>query len=148
MAYRGRAVCPRMAGAHRAGGTSWRRKYTDGASMPMNSKRAHEGYLLIDNRVNAGVPDEIMVNSGLPVGSGKGVFECPTYTCSHCNVVVIVNPNRQRERAYCRGCDHYICDACGVKRAQDFKCKTFKQVIDETLANAERQAEPVLILPR
>jgi hypothetical protein len=99
----------------------------------MKSKRSNEGYLLLDNRNGPGIPDEMMVRQGLPPGSGRGVFEAPTYTCSHCNAVVILNPNRQRERAYCRGCDHYICDACGIERALRMRCKTWAQRVDEEL---------------
>ena len=114
----------------------------------MNSLRSHEGYLLIDHRNTEAVPDEVVVSNGLPPGSGRGLFEAPTYTCSHCQTVVVMNPNRQRERAYCRGCDHLICDNCGVLRANGAKCKTFKQVIEEILESAHGQAESgSIILP-
>lgn len=103
----------------------------------MASLRRHEGYFLMDNRVNEGVKDEIMVAIGLPPGAGKGMFEAPTYTCSHCDRVVVMNPLRSRERAYCRGCDRYICDNCGVIRAQTGACKTMKQTVDEVLNAAE-----------
>jgi hypothetical protein len=108
----------------------------------MTSLRSHEGYFLLDHRQTQAVPDEIVVPMGLPPGAGRGLFEAPTYTCSHCQTVVVMNPNRQRERAYCRGCDHRICDNCGAARAAGAPCKTMKQVIDEILADAERQAEP------
>lgn len=65
----------------------------------MKSKRSHEGYLLIDNRC-----------------AGEGYKELPTLTCSHCSVIMVVNPLRTRERGYCRKCDHYICDACNAER--------------------------------
>jgi hypothetical protein len=110
-----------------------------------NSKRSKEGYVMLDHRAANPVADEIMVKDGLPVGAGKGLFEAPTYTCSHCQYVVVMNPQRTRERAYCRGCDSYICDACGVKRAQDFSCKTYKQVADEYLNAVEKGSG--LILP-
>lgn len=75
-----------------------------------------EGYLLIDNRA-----------------SGGGVQEDRTYTCSHCQAIVVLNSERQRERAYCRGCNHRICDGCAAIRAQTLTCKTYEQVIDESL---------------
>ena len=112
----------------------------------MNSKRSHEGYFMMDNRVNSGIPDELVVKQGLPAGAGKGLFEAPTYTCSHCQAVVVLNPNRQRERAYCRGCDHYICDACGVERAQSMTCKTFKQKIDEAMYQHEKFGTPMILM--
>jgi hypothetical protein len=99
----------------------------------MTSLRSHEGYFLLDHRATQGVPDEVVVASGLPAGAGKGLFEAPTYTCSHCSSVVVMNPNRQRERAYCMGCDHMICDRCGAARAAGAKCRTMRQIVDEYL---------------
>lgn len=112
------------------------------------SKRDQEGYFMLDHSQTAPVPDELVTAVGLPVGAGRGLFEAPTYTCSHCNAIVILNPKRNRERAYCRGCDHYICDNCGAVRAQTGKCRTMKQIIDEFLAEAEKQAEaqPLILL--
>ena len=97
----------------------------------MNSKRSHEGYLYSSDGM-----------------TGK-VSECATITCSHCQQVMIVNPLRSRERAYCPKCDHYICDGCGAVRALNGGlCKTFKQVIDETQENAALQQQHYgIILP-
>ena len=88
---------------------------------------------MIDNRNSSGVPDELVVKSGLPIGAGKGLFESPTFTCNHCSRVVVMNPLRTRERGYCRGCDHYICDDCTAVRAQTMVCKTMLQAIDEAM---------------
>lgn len=113
----------------------------------MPSLRRHEGYLMIDNRAGGTVPDEIVTLAGMPVGSGRGLFEAPTYTCSHCQVVVVLNPIRTRERAYCPKCDHNICDGCGAARAANGgACKPFKQVLDEVEEAASR-GQPVIILP-
>ena len=68
----------------------------------MRSKSSHEGYLLVDHRAFNGTMQEMA-----------------TLTCSHCNVVMVKNPQRVRERAYCPKCDHYLCDACGAARAAD-----------------------------
>jgi len=105
----------------------------------MTSKRSHEGYLLLDNRAGPGVSDEFSQKAGLPPGAGKNLFECATITCSHCQQVLIVNPLRNRERAYCPKCDHYICDRCGALRALNGgQCKTFRQIIEETQEQAVR----------
>jgi hypothetical protein len=101
--------------------------------MSVKSLRSHEGYLMIDHSQTMGVPDEVVVSQGLPAGAGKGLFEAPTFTCSHCQTIVIINPNRTRERAYCRGCDHLLCDPCGAERAKTFKCRTYNQLVDEYL---------------
>lgn len=103
----------------------------------MKSKRSHEGYLFIDHRGGPGMP-------GIPL-----FMEAPTITCSHCQTVFIVNPLRNRERAYCSKCDHYICDKCGKARAESGgECKTFKQIIDEVqeaAVKAERTDSPIIL---
>ena len=106
-----------------------------------------EGYIAIDHSAAVPVPDEIMVALGLPAGAGRGLFESATYTCSHCQSIVILNPNRTREREYCRGCNHLICDACATIKAQTGLCRTFEQVIDETLNKAEQEQAALIITP-
>lgn len=86
----------------------------------MRSKKRHEGYLLIDHRNSPGI------------GDMKGIFEAATYTCKHCQVVVVINPLRTRAREYCPKCDHYICDKCGAIMARTGECVTFEQIIEET----------------
>jgi hypothetical protein len=111
-----------------------------------NSKRSKEGYLMVDNRAAyMPVPEEMLGASNMPIGAGKGLFEAPTYTCSHCQYVVVMNPQRTREREYCRGCDSYICDGCGLLKKQGTPCKTFAQIIDEHLNAAVRGTS--LIIP-
>lgn len=95
------------------------------------------GYYLIDQR------------AGGPIAGMPPIFEAATYTCSHCQSVVIMNPERKRERAKCRGCNHMICDACAEIKARTGVCKTFQQLADEVLAAAEKQAESgnIILLP-
>lgn len=113
----------------------------------MKSLRSHEGWLLIDHRNSPGVSDELLDQSlggraGMPPGAGMGVTETATYTCSHCQTVVVINPLRTRERAYCRKCDHKICDRCGaIAAANGGACKTFKQIIEETQEAAVRNEQ-------
>jgi hypothetical protein len=95
------------------------------------SKRSLEGLATIDHRDSPGIPDSLAVPNGLPVGTGKGFHELPTFSCSHCQAVVMMNPLRTRERAYCTGCDRYLCDRCGAARAAGVQCKPFLQLIDE-----------------
>lgn len=111
-----------------------------------NSKRSKEGYLMIDHRAaHMPVPEEMLRQANLPLQAGKGLFETPTYTCSHCQYVVVMNPQRTREREYCRGCDSYICDGCGALKKQGAPCKTYAQIVDEQLNAAARGTS--LILP-
>lgn len=118
----------------------------------MSSLRRHEGYLLIDNRDSPGVSDELMQSMGvdMPKGAGKGLFEAPTLTCSHCQVVVVLEPRRTRARGYCPKCDHYVCDRCeAVRVATGGACKPFKQIIDEAQETAalQEQSGSSIIIP-
>ena len=62
--------------------------------------------------------------------------EQPTYTCHHCHSVVVMNQLRTRAREYCMGCDHYICDGCGIKKKLGEPCRPVKQQVDEYLRAA------------
>lgn len=87
----------------------------------------HEGYLMVDHRASPGIPGDPLR------GEGK-LFETKTNHCNHCGTVVIMNPLRKRERAYCSKCDMYICDNCGIAmKMPDYAHRTFRQSIDETL---------------
>lgn len=110
----------------------------------MKSLRRQEGWLYIDNRNSPGVPDETMVPLGLPLQSGRGLFETATYTCSHCHGIVILEPQRTRERGYCAGCDSRICDACNIIRAQTMACASMERTIEQTQESAEKQS-PILL---
>jgi hypothetical protein len=94
------------------------------------SKRNNEGYLLIDQRDSPGVSPIMAHRVGLPVGANKGVFEAPTYTCSHCQKVVVLNPLRNRDRAWCRHCDQYLCDPCGGVLAATGNCNLYREMLD------------------
>lgn len=86
----------------------------------MSTLTKHDGYLMIDHRASPGIPPEVARQLGLDphqVGEGK-VLETSTLSCSHCGGVVMLNPARRRERAYCHKCDHYICDGCAFLAAQ------------------------------
>lgn len=104
----------------------------------MASKRSHEGYLLIDHRNSPGLTDAEVAKAGLPIGAGRGLFEAPTFTCSHCQSVVVLNPLRTRDRGYCRKCDHYVCDTCTTALSASGICKPFKEVIYEAMVAADK----------
>ena len=105
---------------------------------------------MIDNSNNAGVDDAVMVAMGYPVGAGKGLYESATYTCSHCNAIVVIEPKRTRERGFCRKCNSRVCDACETIRAKTFECKTMAETIEEVLEQTVKQSDPassILLLP-
>lgn len=84
-----------------------------------------EGYLLIDNRC-----------------AGLGMAEHMTLTCSHCNALVVTNPQRVRERGKCKRCNSYICDGCAAEMALSGRCVTMAQKVDEVLEAVEAGREP------
>ena|SRR6267378_3453307 len=97
------------------------------------SKRSQEGYYMLNHKDSPGLTESQVasISPDLPLTAGRGCFEAPTYTCSHCQTVVILNPLRTRERGYCTKCDHYVCDTCNLVRLQTGICKTFNEIIEE-----------------
>lgn len=63
----------------------------------------NQGHLLIDHRASPGTP---LVPSGT-------IMEAATFTCCHCNGVVVMHPQRQRARNVCRKCMRQTCDTLG-----------------------------------
>lgn len=95
------------------------------------------GYYELDHRA---------VDAEMPPGLRH--FEADTYTCSHCNAVVVMNPLRVRERYKCNGCSHHICDGCAAERYAGNPCKTMQQIVAEIQESSVRQPEPPsIILP-
>ena len=103
----------------------------------MSSLKRQEGYLLIDNRFGPGVSEEFIRASGkhAPVVKEGQLYESATVTCSHCNAIVILNPDRTRERGYCRKCDSYICDNPGCS----MECRNFDKLLDTLQEQAFKQ---------
>ena len=96
------------------------------------------GYFMIDHRASPGVaPEQARAMPGaIPVQEGQ-LFEANAQKCGHCDTVSVLNPLRQRDRGYCRKCDHYVCDRCEVVRvASGYECRAVSKVVDEFL---ERQ---------
>jgi hypothetical protein len=84
-----------------------------------------EGYVCIDHRESPG-----LASRHLPVGAGS-FFEGKTNTCRHCQKIVIMNPDRIRNRFDCPGCDHFICDGCALIYKITGVCRPFDQVLAE-----------------
>ncbi|HVJ31669.1 MAG TPA: hypothetical protein VND94_01025 [Terriglobia bacterium] len=105
----------------------------------MLSKRSQEGYLLIDNRCNEGMPDELLRQFGIDMPGGRGKFESATVTCKHCGKVQVLNPTRSRERGYCGKCDHYICDEWACHQS----CRPLARYVDAIQERFSRPAGQV-----
>lgn len=107
----------------------------------MSSLRDKEGYLMIDHRQSPGIPADMARQIGLDpklCGEGK-LLEAATLTCSHCKSVVMKNPLRQRARANCLKCSHYICDFCDMaSKHPDYKHLPFEKFVDIAQTLGER----------
>lgn len=98
----------------------------------MRSKRSLEGYVMIDHRESPGITPEDVAHIPNAIAVGKGqLFESPFVNCGHCPCIIVLNPNRSRERGYCRKCDEYLCDLCTAALWQTGVCKTHIQQIEE-----------------
>jgi len=104
--------------------------------MTVRSKRSREGYMMLDHRASPGLSEFHTWNDDLPPGSLTGLFEGPTYTCSHCTRVVVMEPQRTRERSFCMGCAHNICDDCGAIYAKTLACASFKKMAESRMEAA------------
>lgn len=114
----------------------------------MSSKRRFEGEVLIDHRESPGSNPLLSHALGIPHVPGGVRYESATICCSHCSKVVILNPDRTRERGYCRKCDRYLCDRCTTIMAQTLECVPMKKVLDEAQEaafRAEQSGSPIIL---
>ena len=61
--------------------------------------------------------------------------ELPTFTCCHCQRVVVMHPERKRVRNWCPNCDHYTCDSGGCI----VECNPIKRDIERAFASKDDQ---------
>lgn len=120
--------------------------------MAVSTKSNHENYLFID--AGAGIPAEMLVAVGLDPRLGRGQHELKTFTCNHCATQLIVNPWRTRERAWCKSCDHYVCDRCKEAQvAAGGACRPFRALADEVAEAFDKGKDlstvdvPLILLP-
>lgn len=108
----------------------------------MTSKRAQEGYLLIDHRNSPGITPEFIRDHKLDapaVGAGK-VLETALTVCHCCGGDVILNPNRSRPREWCMKHDAYMCDNCAMLRKITGSCIPLKQRLFNIFEKISRAA--------
>jgi hypothetical protein len=112
------------------------------------SKRKFEGCVIIDHRDSPGITPDEANGHGPAVGKGQ-VWESATYSCVHCQRVVIMNPLRSRPRVYCPKCDDYVCDVCEAQRVLNPQRphKSFAQIIEEVQQAGAKGVSHGLILP-
>src|SRR5690242_19633117 len=79
------------------------------ATIPKGAK----SYFFLDNSNSpVAVTQTLPTGEVLTVAPGE-VVEMAALTCSHCSVVVVLNPQRTRERKWCRRCGGYLCGRPG-----------------------------------
>ncbi len=107
----------------------------------MRSKLTHTGELVIDHRNSPGIDPAWAAARGVTgpiVGAGK-TYETGLKNCTHCGADVIMNPMRQREREWCRVCDAYICDGCGLlRKLSGYTHTTARQQIEDIFNRYQR----------
>lgn len=105
--------------------------------------------LIITENHNLGLLQVDHRHASAPMPGMAAFVEHPTFTCSHCERVVVMRPDRIRPRYTCRGCNHLLCDNCAAIREAGAKCRTFAQLIDEFLEAQEKQPENLqtIIIP-
>lgn len=82
--------------------------------MTANARiRGGKGTLIIDNAI-----------------TGEHL-EFNTVTCAHCSIVVVLNPERKRQRNRCYKCNAYICDSPGCLS----ECNPIQEGIELALSN-------------
>lgn len=111
------------------------------------SKKSLEGEILIDHRASPGLDAEMALEMGVdPAVVAKGqLFEAPTITCAHCQAMVIVNPNRSRERAWCSKCDKYICDECQIRMHLTLRCDSRERKLDNLKEEVAQGLHPLFL---
>jgi hypothetical protein len=93
----------------------------------MTKLSSHTGWLMIDHTNSPGIPAEmapqVAAAGGVPV-PGNTLRELDTWTCRHCQAIVLRNPDRTRPREVCRKCMAVVCDKCSLW------CEPFEKVAE------------------
>jgi hypothetical protein len=114
-----------------------------------HSKRSLEGELFIDHRNSPGLTAADVAGTGIDPAAVAGgtVYEAPILTCSHCQYAVVMNPKRDRPRAWCAKCDKYLCDACAYIMHRTLECRNMTRVLDDTQEQIERYGSEFGVSP-
>jgi hypothetical protein len=102
------------------------------------------GYLTIDHRNSPGIPDsmapQVAAMGGLPVPGGVQL-ELDTWTCAHCNAIVVKRPGRTRPREVCRKCMAVVCDSCVLW------CEPFTKIAEAIVEGKYHNLNSPLLVP-
>jgi hypothetical protein len=90
--------------------------------MKLFSKASRDGYVMIDHRDSPGLEGKVENGFRYQHVPGGTMFEGKTFTCPRCHKVIVKNPDRGRNRGYCRKCDHDVCDSCALMLKLNHTC--------------------------
>lgn len=104
------------------------------------------GYLVVDHSNSPGIPADLAEKwaaRGIPTAGEGKTLELDTWSCSHCNRVILKNPARKRPREVCRKCMHVVCDSCVDH------CQPFDAIVERAAAGRQILFDPNtnLLLP-
>lgn len=107
-----------------------------------------EGWLMIDHSNSPGIPEDLArqwAAQGTVVRPGTGKLEAASYTCPHCNSIVVKNPRRTRPREICRKCMAVVCDRASCV----LECQPFEVLIERVSSGKVLHVDPStnLLLP-
>lgn len=86
-----------------------------------------EGFVEIDNHDNPVIPATLDV----PLVQANSTFESGTKGCCGCQRLVLLRPEREKPRNYCRKCDSYLCDDCALSFKITGEHTPFVKIIDD-----------------
>lgn len=114
----------------------------------MTSLGRQQGYLLVDHSNSPGIPEDLArkwAAQGSVVKPGSTVLEADSYTCAHCQFIIVKNPKRLRPREVCRKCMAVVCDRASCV----LECQPFEMLIEKVTSGKALQMDPTtnLLLP-
>lgn len=118
--------------------------------MGVFRKSDRDGEVIIDHRDSPGFTEHEAIAAGRSILALLGLpklFKSPTYTCSHCDRIVVKHPLRTRNRFECPQCDKLICDdPCAVRYQLDGVCRCQSKRIQEWIDSVHKQSSTSPIL--
>lgn len=97
----------------------------------MPSLKRFEGYLLTDHSQGPGLQFYSPTAAGLLQYPQETKVEQATLWCCHCSACFLPNPDRDRQREYCRTCDNYLCDCCArTAKKPDYFHRSFHDIAE------------------
>ncbi len=94
----------------------------------MKTQRTHVGEMVLDHRESPGA---------FGVGAGQ-ILEAAIKKCCGCQRKIVLRPDRERKRHYCRKCDSFMCDDCHLTSTVTGEHTPFVKVFEKAYEAAVR----------